>query len=232
MIHILKKEFIDSFKSIRTILIVLFITSISYLTASTVNDNPGIVNNLLAAQEGIDSVYTAVLSLIILLLGFLFIFSTSHDVMNREFELRTIRLLVTKQSRLEVILGKFLGTFLFWVFILSISFGIISIFAGEFFAGDYFKLLSYLFYTVSFVVMLSTVVTKTRITMFLGILLGISLPIIGMIALFSEKEYMLIFKYILPYYYLDGSFVLASVPLAIGLIYLLIAIVMFQRKDL
>lgn len=230
MIHILKHEFIDSFKSIRAILMILFITFTSYQTASTINDYPGLVNDFF--QEGNTSVYTASLVLIVLGLGFLFVFATSHDVINKEVELRTIRLLVTKQSRLEIILGKFLGTYLFWIFTLSISFTIISFIAGDFFAVDYFRLISFMFYIVSFVLLLSTLIPRSKLTMFIGILLGIFLPIIGIVSIFSEKIFFNILKYILPFYYMDGSYLLAFVPIGIGFIYLIIALGILQRKDL
>ncbi|WP_405100297.1 ABC transporter permease [Oceanobacillus sp. FSL H7-0719] len=230
MVHILKREFIDSFKSVRAILMILFITFISYQAASAIKDYPGLVDELIS--EGNTSVYIASLAMIVLVLGFLFVFATSHDVINKEIELRTMRLLVTKQSRLEIILGKFLGTYLFWIFTLSISFIIISVIAGDFFAGDYFRVISFMFYIVSFVLLLSTIIPRAKVTMFVGILLGIFLPIIGMTSIFSEKSYLIILKYLLPFYYMDGSYLLAFVPIGIGVIYLVIALGILQRKDL
>ncbi|WP_033827384.1 MULTISPECIES: ABC transporter permease subunit [Bacillaceae] len=232
MVHILKREFIDSFKSIRSILIILFIIFISYQAAAFVDNNPSFINELTGAGGEEGSAYTAAIALIVLVFGFLLVFATSHDLVYKEIELKTIRLLVTKVPRLQIMLGKLLGTMLFWIITISISFSILSMFANSWFPKDYFQTIIFLFYIVSFVLLISTAITKTKLTMFLGIILGISLPIIGLTAIVSDKWYLAPFKYILPYKYLDGSFGLMFVPLAIGIIYFLISVLLMQRKDL
>lgn len=232
MIHVLKREFTDSFKSVRSILIILFITFISYQSATFIDKNPSLTNQIIknGGEEG--SVYTAAIALIVMIFGFLFVFATSHDMINREVEMKTVRLLVTKVSRLQFMLGKFLGTMLFWVVTVSIAFTILSILAGSWFPKDYFQSLIFLFYIISFVLLISTVITKAKLTMFLGIILGIMLPIIGLAAIISEKWYLEPFKYLLPYKYLEGSVGLMLIPLAIGIVYFLIAVFLMQRKDL
>src|SRR5690625_6988451 len=101
MYPILKREFIDSFKSIRSMLITLFITVAAYQSASYFNSNPSVINEMLF--EGVDNnaAYAAVISLILMVLGFLFAFAISHDLINKEIELKTIRLLITKTSCLR-----------------------------------------------------------------------------------------------------------------------------------
>lgn len=232
MIHVLKREFIESFKSVRSILIVVFITFISYQSATFIDNNPSVINEFLESGGEEGSIYTAAVALIVLAFGFLFVFATSHDLVNREIELKTIRLLVTKVSRLQIMLGKFLGTMLFWTVTVSISFAILSIIAGSWFPKDYFQSLIFLFYINSFVLLISTVITKTKLTMFLGILLGITLPIIGLVAAVSDKWYLIPFKYLLPYKYLDGSVGLMFIPMAIGIVYFLISVFIMQRRDL
>lgn len=232
MTSILKREFIDLFKSVRAILIILFITFVSYQSAKFINNNPGLINDLIESGGDEGSIYTATIALIVLVFGFLFVFATSHDLVNKEIELKTIRLLVTKVSRLQIMIGKFLGTLLFWIITVSISFAILSMFAGSWFPKDYFQSLIFLFYIISFVQLISTVITKTKLTMFLGILLGIALPILGLVAAMSDKWYLAPLKYILPYKYLDGSVSLMIIPLAIGIIYFVISVILMQRRDL
>lgn len=232
MRHILNREFINSFKSIRSVLIILFITFLSYQSAMFINNNPEIVNEIINSDGKEGSAYTAAVALIILVFGFLFVFATSHDLINKEVELGTIRLLVTKVSRKQIMLGKLLGTMLFWLVTISISFTILSIFAGAWFPKDYFQTLIFLFYIVSFVILISTLIAKTTLTMFIGILFGISLPIIGLATAVSDKWYLAPFKYLLPYNYLDGSIELMLAPLAIGVVYFLIAVYIMERKDL
>ncbi|AIF45288.1 ABC transporter permease [Virgibacillus sp. SK37] len=232
MFHVLKHEFTDSFKSVRSILIILFITYVSYQSATFIDSNPGLIDEIMKSGGEEGSAYTAAIALIVLVFGFLFVFATSHDLINKEIELRTMRLLVTKVSRAQIVVGKFLGIMLFWVITVSISFIVLSIMAGSWFPKDYFQSLIFLFYIVSFVVLISTVFTKSKLTMFLGILLGIALPIIGLVAIFSDKWYLAPFKYLLPYKYLEGSIGLMFIPIVIGVIYLLIAVFIMQRKDL
>ncbi|MDX8046824.1 ABC transporter permease subunit [Gracilibacillus sp. S3-1-1] len=112
MLHILKQEFIDAFKSVRSILILFFITFTSYQSATFIDNNPSFINEFMESGGEEGSVYTAAIALIVLVFGFLFVFATSHDLINKEIELKTMRLLVTKVSRLEIMLGKFLGTLL------------------------------------------------------------------------------------------------------------------------
>ncbi|MEJ8767686.1 ABC transporter permease subunit [Oceanobacillus sp. HCA-5259] len=232
MIHVLKREFTDSFKSIRSILIILFITFVSYQSAAFIDNNPGLINKMMESGGDEGSAYTSAIAMIVLVFGFLFVFATSHDIINKEVELKTMRLLVTKVSRLQIMLGKLLGTLLFWIVTISISFCILSMFADSWFPKDYFQTVIFLFYIVNLVLLISTAIPKTKLTMFLGIILGISLPILGLAAIVSDKWYLAPFKYILPFKYLDGSFGLMFIPLAIGIIYFLISILLLQRKDL
>lgn len=232
MIHILKREFIDSFKSVRSILIILFITYISYKSANVLDNNPELINEFIEIGGTESSAYTASVAIVILLLGYLFVFATSHDLVNKETELKTIRLLVTKVSRFDILLGKLLGTMLFWIVLTSISFGILSIYAGTWFPKDFIQIIILLFYIVNLVLLISTAIPSTRLTMFLGIILGLSLPFIGFIAMDADQWYWLPFKYILPYNYLDGSFIFTLIPFMIGTIYFLISVFIMQKRDL
>ncbi|ALX47681.1 MULTISPECIES: ABC transporter permease [Lentibacillus] len=232
MIHILKREFIDAFKSVRSILILLFITFVSYQSAKFFDENQDMINQFIGESGNeVGSVYTAAIAFIVLIFGFLFVFAISHDLINREIEMKTIRLLVTKTSRLQIVLGKFLGILLFWVVTISISFAIISLITGSWFPKDYFQTIIFLFYIISLVLLISTVIPKTKLTMFLGIFLGIVLPIIGLAAAFSDKWYFIPFKYLLPYKYFDGSVGMMFIPLAIGIGYISLSIFFINRKD-
>src|SRR5690625_4113728 len=117
MYTILKREFIDSFKSIRSMLIILFITVASYQSASYFNSNPSVINEMLF--EGVDNsaAYAAVISLILMVLGFLFAFAISHDLINKEIELKNIRLLIMTTSRLKIMLRNFFVGLFYWVLI-------------------------------------------------------------------------------------------------------------------
>src|SRR5699024_7012550 len=133
-------------------------------------DNPILVEKVVELGGDESAIYTMASALVVLLFGFLFAFAISHDVINKEVELKTIRLLVTKQPRWQVVLGKFLGIFLFWAAVISISFFILTVIAGKWFAKDYVTTLLLVFYMTSFVLLISTMIPKSKLTMFLGIL--------------------------------------------------------------
>lgn len=231
MYPILKREFIDSFKSIRSMLIILFITVASYQSASYFNTNPSVINEMLF--EGVDSnaAYAAVISLILMVLGFLFAFAISHDLINKEIELKTIRLLITKTSSLKLMLGKFLGTLLFWIVTVSISYSIIYIISDSWYMEGYFQTIVFIFYVVSLVFFISTIIPKSKLTMFLGVILGLILPILGLLSTVIDKWYILPFKYLLPYKYLNDTLGYLIIPLSSSLVYILIAVTVMRRRD-
>ncbi|MDM5292012.1 hypothetical protein QUF81_01825 [Peribacillus simplex] len=227
MIHILKNEFFHSFKSFKSIIIILFFTLTSFLTASYLSNS-----SLLDDQLNSGSAYTSSIKLLVFFFGFLFVFSVSHDLINRELDFQTIRLLVTKTSKFNIISGKFLGILLFWLISITISFIIISLFAHNWFMKDYFITIVFLFYIISFVTFLSTIISKPSVTMFLGILISILAPILGFWAAFSDKWFLIPFKFILPYYYVVKSNYFLIFPLLIGITFLLFSYLIFKRKDL
>ncbi|SER24036.1 ABC-2 type transport system permease protein [Gracilibacillus ureilyticus] len=232
MVHVLMREFTDSFKSVRSILIILFLTFIAYLSASFLEDNPGLLDAFMSAQEDGASIYTGAVSIIILILGFLFVFAISHDVINKEIETRTIRLLVNKIPRWQIVIGKALGILFFWMITILISYIILTMISGELYLAHYFKTILFLLYVISFVLFISSIIPKSKLTMFLGILLGISLPVLGLISVSSEKWYFLPFKYLLPYYYMEDESIKLLIPLIFSIIFLIISVVIMKRRDL
>lgn len=122
MFVIATKEFIEMMKSFKALLVIALLVLSSYFASS-----------FIASAEfmmGTDA-YTAVIRLFLLGFGFVFVLMLSHDVMSREVASGTMRLLITKTSRIAIIGGKFLGIAAFWLFSLGVSLAIISFFAKE-----------------------------------------------------------------------------------------------------
>jgi len=230
MVSILKREFWDSFKSIRSILILIFFTFISYKSAKFWDNNPQLVKSVLSGEKG-ESIYTSVIILLILLFGFLLAFAISHDTMSSEMELKTIRLLVTKTSKFNIVAGKMLGSFLFWVLTLSISFVIISCFAGAFFFQDYLRLVALLLYIVCFVLFVSSLIPRAKVTMFIGIFLGILLPVLNLFSIALNKWYLIPFKFLLPFYYLVHSIGYIFIVIALAITLFAATVLVTYRKD-
>ncbi|WP_077324767.1 ABC transporter permease [Virgibacillus siamensis] len=234
MIYILRREFVDSFKSVRSVLIILFLTFIAYFSANFLKDHQDLINKIVMSGESIsvDAVYTGAVSAVILVFGYLFVFAISHDIINSEIEMRTIRLLVTKASRFQIMLGKLLGTFLFWIATISVTYGVIFIISGSWSIKDYIQTICLLFYLVTFVLLISTVIQKTKLSMFLGILLAIVLPILNGISLLVDRWYFIPFKFTLPFYYLSHSIMFMIFPIIIGVSFFVISILIMKRRDL
>lgn len=217
----------DVFKTFKSIAIIVFFTVTSTLSARFFSNNPALIEDV---NSG--SVYTSSIKLLIFFCGFLFVFAISHDLINREIDLQTIRLLVTKVSRFDILFGKFVGVMTFWVFALTLSFSLVSLYAKEWFWKDYFTLIIFMVFVVSFVVFLSTIITKPNVTMFLGILLGLVLPILGMVSVFTNKWYLVPFKYFLPYFYIIKAGWFLLIPLLIAIVLLYIGYYVLNRRDL
>src|SRR5699024_1124165 len=97
---------------------------------------------------------------------------------------------------------------------------------------DYLSSLIFMFYVVTAALLLSTLVKKSLATMFLGMFLGVVIPILGMMSLASDKVYFLPFKYVLPYYYLEGRSALMLIPLVIGVVFFIVATYLMEKRDL
>ena len=229
MKHIIKNEFFNSFKSFKSIIIISFFTFTSFLTASFLSKNASLLGQL-STDTG--TAYTSSIKFLIFFLGFLFVFSVSHDLINKELDYQTIRLLVTKTSKFNIIFGKFLGVYMFWLASITISFVILSIYAHSWFILDYISVLVFLCFIVGLNIFLSTIISKPGVTMFLGIFIGIIAPILGIWAAFSTKWYLFPFRYVLPYYYVIKSNGFLIFPFVMGIALLYFSYLIFQRKDL
>ncbi|WP_404451986.1 ABC transporter permease [Virgibacillus necropolis] len=234
MIYILRREFVDAFKSVRSVLIILFLTLIAYFSARFLKNHQDLINEIVTSGESIsvDAVYTGAVSAVILVFGYLFVFAISHDIINSEIEMKTIRLLVTKASRFQIMLGKLLGAFLFWIATISVTYGVIFIISGSWSLKDYIQTICFLFYIVTFVHLISTIIPKTKLSMFLGILLAIVLPIVNLISLLVDRWYFIPFKFTLPFYYLNNSYIFMIFPLMIGAAFFVVSILIMERRDL
>ncbi len=206
----------------------MFFSLTSFFTARYFSNNL----DLLLEESTSNSAYTSSIKLLVFFLGFLFAFSISHDMINRELEMQTIRLLVTKVTRLEIIGGKFLGVFGFWFVCLTLSFILVSINAKEWFWLDYFIVINFILYVVSLILLISTLVKKTSLSMFLGIMIGVILPIIGFASTIKDHFLLVPIKYISPYYYIIQSGYYLITPLMISTVFILISYVLLKKRDL
>lgn len=220
------RECKELFKGVRPIIIIGILVGMSYLFARLANIFPAI--DEFSKQD----TYTLGLNLPIYLFGLLFVFTLSHDVINREIETRTMRFLVTKTSRNKIVFGKLLGMLSFWLIIVIVCLVFITIFAKTFYLKTLFECMLFLFYAICAALLLSTLIKRTGQSMFLGIAISLLLPVLTGWAMFTDKFYVQWFKYLSPYYYFDLDQPFKLIILLIAGILLTLSLFFFKRKDL
>ena len=224
---IVKKEFKSLFKGFKSIAVIAFFLVVCFAASKFFSNNLDILQ-----KDHAESAYVSSIRGLVMFLGFLFVLSLSHDAINREVENQTIRFLVTKSSRSSIVIGKFLGIFLFWLICILCSFIVIGLFAKQIFVFDFLQIMCFIAYAVSLTILISLVIKKPSHTTFVSILLGIALPVLGLWSVSSTKFISEIIKYILPYYYiLKGGYYIIF-PFFLSILMLLIALAIFQRRDL
>jgi ABC-2 type transport system permease protein len=223
-----KREFISLFKGIKSVIIVMMLLVTSYYSAKFSNVLESGME--LTAKEA-ENIHTVGLLTLIVLFGQLFVMGLSHDSLNRETHERTIRFLVTRTSRTSIILGKFLGIWLFWLICLMISFLLISIFSQKIDVFIFSQIMSLLTYQIGLTILLSVLIPKPGFTMFLGIIVGLAFPIIGFWVSFTSNVWVSWMKFINPYYYLIREDYTFLVIVLFAGIMLVIANLIFKRRE-
>ncbi|WP_026672966.1 ABC transporter permease [Alkalihalobacterium bogoriense] len=223
-----KREFISLFKGIKSIIIIVLLLVTAFYSAKYA-DLLTVATELTVNEA--ENVHTFGILFIILFFGQLFIMGLSHDSINREIYDRTMRFLVTRTSRTSIVLGKFLGTWLFWLICLTVAFLLTSIFSKTFNVFIFSQIMSLLSFQIALAILLSSLITKPGITMFLGIIIGVVAPIFGFWFSLTSNTWIGSMKYLTPYYYLvRDDFTFVIILLLAGSM-LLIANQVFKRRE-
>lgn len=226
MLTVCYREFIHLLKSMKSLLTILIMIGTSYGLASVTEKY--FVD--LAESFGLNSL--ASLMLILILFGIFFVFSTSHDILSREIHSRTARFLVTKVRREEIVIGKFLGLYLYWTLCILIASLLLYTINKQFVFSDLVELLIFMTYPIASCILVSVLFPRPGYSMFIGFVVSMVLPIISIWALVSSNIFLKGFKYLTPYYYSsEGGFYTLFILGLSGLI-LALAVILFRRKDL
>jgi ABC-2 type transport system permease protein len=221
-------EFKGHFKSIKSLIVVATIFGITYLSADLMENLSGQIDIRGAGND----VYAIGTILIVYLLGFFFITGLSHDQINREVTSRTIRFLVTKTSKTNILLGKYIGILFFWLFCMSVSFILISLVSKDFLWLGLLDCMTFLSVALALNLIFSIILPKPAMSMFFGIIFALLFPALSVWSIYTDRFYISWFKFITPYYYSS----LGEYYILINLIYaaclLLLAIWLFKRRDL
>lgn len=228
MIGICLREFQSLFKSIKSLIIIIIFVGMTALVAN-------LLGKITADLQimGINNIYVAGIMIILLLIGPLLVISLSHDILNREFQNRSIRFLVTKTSRDKIVIGKFLGVFVFWFLCMLIAWIVSYPITNHFNILSLIEACIFLSYFIALSLLLSVLISKPSYSIFIGVLCGIAFPIIGFLASFDTNPYIKYLSLLTPYfYYQEESNYYYYLVIILTIILLYFTMYLFRKKDL
>lgn len=222
-------EFKKQIKSIKSILVILIIFSITIGVASVGEK----YKSLIEMGAG-SNVYTLGLTMTILIAGPLFTLSLSHNIINEEIRTRTIRFIATKTSRANIVIGKYLGIVFFWIICLVLSMLLISLFSHSIYINKFMISFSFLLYFIGLTILLSTLISNPIMTNLIGITLSIIMTILGLWGTLSNNIILKIFSYLTPYHYFihEENSALAYIPILFSIIFVILSIILIRKRDL
>ncbi|WP_062350751.1 ABC transporter permease subunit [Bacillus kwashiorkori] len=226
MLTICYREFINLMKSIKSLLTILIMIGMSYGLAFVAEE----LFKELTEEFGLTSL--ASLMLILLVFGFFFVFSTSHDILSREIHNRTARFLVTKVRREEIVLGKFLGLYLYWFICILITSLLLLTVNKQFVIVDFIDLLVFMTFPIALCLLVSLLFPRPGYSMFIGFILSFSIPIISLWSISSTNIILKYLKFLTPYYYSYKGGIYSYLILVLSSFILCFAIILFRRKEL
>lgn len=223
------REFKNLFKSVRSIIIIIVIWGVTLGAAKLVSN---FQNQLQQIGLG-ESAYASGLMVLTITAIPLFVFSLSHNAINEEIKSRTIRFIATKTSRDNILLGKFLGILFFWITCLFIAVLLITLFSKDLYILKFIQSIIFISYFIGLTILLSTVIPKPTLTIFISIVLAIAAPILGIWSVMSNNIFLKIYSYITPYFYYsqDEAFYTYLV-LIFPMIFLGLSLIIMRKRDL
>lgn len=230
MFPIAWKEFTSLFKSIKSILVIIIMIGISSGIAKLLS----IFGDQITNEMGINETpFSAGLLLTVLLASPLFIFTLSHNIINEEIKSRTIRFLATKTNRNNIIIGKFLGALFFWALCLLITTILLIWYSNQFYLIEWLQCLVFISYYLALATLISVLIDNTILTNFLGIAISLVMTVLGLWSLNSDKFILKLYSYLTPYfYYFKDDKIISFSVLIFTIIFLLISLLVFKKRDL
>ncbi|NGP45377.1 hypothetical protein G4V62_10580 [Bacillaceae bacterium SIJ1] len=239
MLAIARYEFIQLFKSIKTIFVVASFLLMSYGLARLQNAAIGLLGSDVGSPAEVNDAIVTFFLLAIFGIGFLYIFSLSHDRINGEIQTQNIRFSLTKMSREALYTGKFIGFFSFWTICLLVCLLILFFVSSTNMINVLLPLFLFLAYAIALNLFLSTIIPKPGMSLFLGLFIGLAAPIASLTATFREDLLLLltIHEYVLPYnallhLYEHGPGALTFVPILWTGLFFFAGLFLLKRKDL
>ncbi|MFD1412365.1 ABC transporter permease [Oceanobacillus jeddahense] len=225
------REFKSLFTSIRSILMISVLFGVTVGAARLVRQFETYLQEAGLGQDA----YVMGLMLLLILAGPLFVTSLSHNIVNKEIDTRTIRFLATKTSRNNIILGKFIGSFLFWTVCITVALLLVIPFSKSFSILNLIQSIILVSYFIGLTLFLSTVIPKPSLSMFLGIIISIVLPVLGLWSTGTDHLLVKAIGYVTPYFYYmqeEKSNYYAYFVAFFPILFILLSLFIFRKRDL
>ncbi|WP_077603502.1 ABC transporter permease [Oceanobacillus sojae] len=225
------REFKSLFSSIRSIVIIVVLFGVTIGSARLVRQFEAPLQELGLGNDA----YAMGLMLLLILAAPLFVTSLSHNIVNKEMDTRTIRFLATKTSRSNIILGKFIGSFLFWAVCITVALLLIIPFSKSFSIVNLVQSIIFVSYFVGLTLFLSTIIPKPSLSMFLGIIISIALPVLGLWSAGTDNLFIKAVGYVTPYFYYmqeESNNYYAYFVAFFPILFILLSVFIFRKRDL
>jgi len=226
-ITLIKEQLFSSLKSVKSIVLILLLSLISYAVANNFTQLP-----LLASGTNTLSVSDIIFALLSVL-GVFFTLQMFGGNLTREIETQSIRYVLPYVKRYEIILAKIIAYQLFWLIILAISLLILSISRHEFFfpVTDLISMFGFFLYINAIALLTSVVVKKEKSSTFIGIVISILIVFIGIWSILSHNIMLKALSWLLPYRYMTFNWDII-VLFVLSFILIIASIVIFNKKEL
>lgn len=172
--------------------------------------------------------FFVIIKFAVILLGYLFSSILSHNCINRETGNKSARLVISKVSKVDYIIGKYLANALFWIACFIAIYIFLFFRYGKFDLTELITNVIAMLYYNSIVILVSVITQRSISSNFLGLVIGIVLPFLGLLTLAKNS----LFKYFFPYAYMLELNITILLLLLIIFFILSIAILIFKRTDL
>lgn len=208
MFAALKQEYIWLLKNKKAIIIILIFVLLSYCIK-----NLTITDQVIGLNE--DSFHSS-FKFFVTVGGFLFVSVLSHNVMHRDIESGNSTVCETNKSHRNIFIGKYIGTLLFWYSCLAAVYIIISLIEAKFVFYSYYSSLVAITYFISLTFMISTCISSSVVSNYVGILSGIIIFMMGKGIMSTPDPLWGKAKCLFPYFYMNKDGVYLLIPLVIS----------------
>lgn len=224
---IIKEQLISSFKSIKSIILILILSLISYTVTISANKIPLMSTN--SSQITVSNTIFSLLSI----LGVFFTLQIFGGNLTKEIDSQSIRYILPYVNRWKIIISKVISYQLYWTIILIIPLLTVSIVKQQLFfpITDLISMLAFFLYINSVALLTSVIAKNEKSSTFIGIVISITVVFIGLWSIISNNIILKIASWLLPFRYITFSWEIV-ILLAISAGIITMSIIIFNKKEL